>query len=321
MPHITNPTSKPAHRFAVIGGDGRMTYLAERLAEEGYPVHLLGCGGECLPASASERDLRICTTLPKAAEGATVLVLPLPATRDGETVACPRDPACTVTLRAVTDLLDRDPHLRLFGGKLPPSLLSHSPRVTDYYENEILLRRNADITAEAALMTAMELTEYALQGTAAAVLGYGRIGARLADLLRALGASVTVCARREEVLFEALARGHRVLRIREGETGGGLLSLCRDQKLLFNTIPAHVLPLDFLLALPTDTLLLDLASAPFGVSDGDVRVASAERGLRYLRAPSLPGSYAPRDAGRAIAECILDALMPSATLCEGRKDP
>ena len=321
MPHITTAdTSKPAHRFAVIGGDGRMTHLAERLAEEGYPVNLLGCGGECLPVSGHEGELRICTTLSKAAEGATALVLPLPATRDGETVACPRDPACAVTLREVTELLDRNPSLRLFGGKLPQGILCHSPRITDYYENEILLRRNADITAEAALMTAMQLTDRTLQGAAAAVLGYGRIGARLAALLGALGATVTVCARREETLFEAVSHGHRALRMQAGEPGGGLLPLCRDHTLLFNTVPAHVLPLDFLLALPKGTLLLDLASAPFGVSDGDVRVASAENALRYLRAPSLPGSYAPRDAGRAIAACILDALENSNCSRERRED-
>jgi hypothetical protein len=66
-----------------------------------------------------------------------------------------------------------------------------------------------------------------------------------------------------------------------------------------------ILPRDLLMGLQPDTLLIDLASAPFGVSDDHVREAAAQNGLRYLRAPSLPGSYAPCDAGRAIAECIL----------------
>ena len=39
-----------------------------------------------------------------------------------------------------------------------------------------------------------------------------------------------------------------------------------------------------------------------------MREATAEKSLRYLRAPSLPGSYAPKEAGCIIAECILDAL-------------
>ena len=94
----------------------------------------------------------------------------------------------------------------------------------------------------------------------------------------------------------------------ESDPMGGLHPLCGDHAILFNTVPAPVLKRELLLALEADTLLVDLASAPFGVSDCDVREATSRNGLRYLRAPSLPGSYAPRDAGRIIAECILDML-------------
>ena len=42
------------HRFAVLGGDTRMRYVAERLSEAGCPVVLCGCGGKgCLEAEAS----------------------------------------------------------------------------------------------------------------------------------------------------------------------------------------------------------------------------------------------------------------------------
>ena len=300
-------TSNPAHRFAVIGGDGRMTHLAERLTEEGCSVKILGCGNECLPTHKGKGELQICTTLSKASEGATAIILPLPATRDGERVHCPRDPSCTVTFQDLSALLERNPSLCLFGGKLP-SVLPATARVMDYYDSEILQLRNAYITAEAALMTAMELTDRTLRDTSVAVLGYGRIGKYLSRLLRALGAHVTVCARREESLFEAAAEGCHPLLMTESDPMGGLHPLCGDHAILFNTVPAPVLKRELLLALEADTLLVDLASAPFGVSDCDVREATSRNGLRYLRAPSLPGSYAPRDAGRIIAECILDML-------------
>lgn len=329
MIHNTD-TSKPAHRFAVIGGDGRMTHLAEYLAEAGYPVNLLGCGDECLPTVSPATDLHICTTLNKAAEGTTVLILPLPASRNGETVHCPRDPACTVALGEVTALMKRDPKLRLFGGKIPEPWLTAAAddiavatRITDYNQNEIFLRRNAEITAEAAVMTAMELTDTALQGSSAAVVGYGRIGRYLARLLGAFGTRVTVCARREESLFQAVSDGHSVLRITGEDPFRGLQPLCRAHRLLFNTVPARILSREWLLALPPEALLVDLASAPFGVAEDDVREATARNRLHYLRAPSLPGSYAPRDAGRAIGACILHELEADSTnvgygLGEGR---
>jgi dipicolinate synthase subunit A len=215
----------------------------------------------------------------------------------------------------VAELLCRSSRLVLFGGKLPAALWdavkdhpTAAARMTDYYENEVLQLRNAYVTAEAAVMTAMELTDCTLRDSSVAVLGYGRIGKYLSRLLRAMGADVTVCARREESLFEAAAEGCHPLRINRGDAMSGLRPLCQDHAILFNTVPAHILDRELLLGLERDTLLIDLASAPFGVSDTHVREATAKNGLRYLRAPSLPGSYAPRDAGRAIAECILGTL-------------
>lgn len=310
MSHDFHPVS-PAHRFAVIGGDGRMTHLAERLTEEGYAVNLLGCGDECLPQSHGSGELKVCATLPKAAENTDVIILPLPASRDGETVHCPRDPSCTVTFTELTALLERSPRTLLFGGKLPSvfdGVGVLSSRAVDYYESEILQLRNAAVTAEAALMTAMQLTDGTIRGAAVAVIGFGRIGKYLARLLRALGADVTVSARREEILFEAAAEGYRPLLLTADAPMMGLSPLCRNHVIIFNTVPAHVLDRELLMSLERDTLLIDLASAPFGVCDGDVREAAQKNGLRYLRAPSLPGSYAPREAGRIIAECILDIL-------------
>ncbi|MBR5124381.1 MAG: NAD(P)-binding domain-containing protein [Clostridia bacterium] len=307
-------TSALAHRFAVIGGDGRMTHLCERLSAEGHAVSLFGCGNECFSPCRGAGEIRGCTTLEKAADGADAVILPLPASRDGVTVNCPRDGACTVQLAALAELLVRSPRLILLGGKLPEAFreaaqtLGVADRVVDYYENEVLLLRNAYVTAEAAVMTAMEHTDRILQGASVAILGYGRIGKYLARLLRAMGAEVTACARREESLFEAASEGCTFLRIYPDAPMNGLEPLCHRHMVLFNTIPSPVLSRELLTKLERNTLLIDLASAPFGVRDEDVREASASNGLRYLRAPSLPGSYAPRTAGEIIAECVLEYM-------------
>ena len=309
---MTDSTSAPLapHRFAVVGGDLRMLHLCRRLTALGHTVSALGCGEDCLPHPAETSPVRVCATLRGVVEGADILILPLPATRDGVNVHCPRDPSCAVTLAEISALMHREPRLLLFGGRLPASLPEGelAPRVIDYYEDETLQLRNAYLTAEAALMTAMELTDTALQGASAAVLGYGRIGKALSRLLQGLGVEVTVFARREEALSEAAAAGCRPRLLSPSAPMGGFPSSGKDFSILFNTVPAPIIPKETLVSLDAGALLIDLASAPFGVSDGDVREATARGGLRYLRAPSLPGSYAPRDAGYAIAQCILEEL-------------
>lgn len=63
--------------FGVIGGDERMKYLAQSIAADGYPVCV--CGLEKLGTcrGAAECDL------PQLAAKSSVILLPLPATKDG----------------------------------------------------------------------------------------------------------------------------------------------------------------------------------------------------------------------------------------------
>ena len=302
------------HRFAVLGGDTRMRYVAERLSEAGCPVVLCGCGGKCLPCEEKDGAITLCASPERAVEAATDIVLPLPASRDGETVSVPRDPGCHIPLSALFDTVERREDLCLYGGCLPEAAMTGlSPsarlRVTDYYESEALQIRNALITAEGAIMRAMELTDCMLEGSTVAVIGYGRIGRFLCRRLLSLGADVTLVARREEALLYAEAEGCHPLRLGDSRrVGGGLYPLCYGHSVIFNTVPARVLDRELLMRMERDTLLLDLASAPFCASDDDIREAGMAGTIRYVRAPSLPGSYAPRDAGHIIAACILDEI-------------
>ncbi len=307
------PILSPAHRVTVIGGDRRMLHAAHRLCEAGASVTIFGQS----PSLAQEAPLRIAPSLSDAVRDATALLLPLPASRDGVTINCPFAPDSAITLTAVTALMRETPSLLLFGGKLPSPFFeeinslpdNEFPRVTDYYDDEEFTLRNAYLTAEGALILAGRETDFALRGTSAAIIGYGRIGKLLARLLLALGVEVTVCARRPEVLLWAAMDGCHPLRIGDDRcAGGGMFPLCCAHPILFNTVPEPILTRELLLCLEPGTLLVDLASAPFGVRDVDVHEAIAENHLRYIRAPAIPGQYAPRDAGYAIADCVVERL-------------
>ena len=87
--------------------------------------------------------------------------------------------------------------------------------------------------------------------------------------------------------------------------------------MIFNTVPAKVLDRETLSAMPCDTLVIELASAPGGLDPEGAKEAALRCGLQIIRAPGLPGRYAPQDAGRAVAECILETLRASVTASEG----
>ncbi len=135
----------------------------------------------------------------------------------------------------------------------------------------------------------------------ALVLGYGRVGQLTAHRLSALGARVTVAARRYDALAWAEAYGHDALHL--GELSGYLCGF----DLVVNTVPSRVLPRELLAQLKGGCLVIDLASKPGGV---DFQSA-AELGVRCVWALSLPGKVAPVSAGQAIRDTVYNMLRES----------
>lgn len=150
---------------------------------------------------------------------------------------------------------------------------------------------NAVLTAEGALYAAMRETAFALSRARCAVIGYGRIGKSLTDMLRGLGAQVTVAARRQE---SRAAAGPGSIPIEE------LPLHFPELQVLFNTVPARVIPAEWLKKMKRDALLIELASPPYGLDPA----AAREMGLHMLIEGGVPGRYCPRSQ----AECLLAYL-------------
>lgn len=126
------------------------------------------------------------------------------------------------------------------------------------------------------------------------MVGAGRIGKVLADRLGALGAQVTVSARKYADLAWVRALGHAACRT------SALAGTLGGFDLIFNTVPALVLDAGLLAETREDCVILDLASAPGGVD----LACAARLGRRALAAPGLPGKTAPRSAAAAVRESI-----------------
>ena len=166
--------------------------------------------------------------------------------------------------------------------------------LVDYFARPELTVYNAIPTAEGCIGILLAERTRTLWGTNLLLLGFGPVGQALGVRLAALGANVTVCARRAEQ--RALAeRGAELAR---------LAALAPAFDTVVNTIPAPVLTKPVLAALRPGSLIVDLASKPGGTD-----FAAAQRlGCKAIHALSLPAACAPDTAGEAVARTVLTIL-------------
>ena len=163
------------------------------------------------------------------------------------------------------------------------------------WEDEHLLRENAYLTAEAAVASAMRQTRLAMAGMHCAVIGYGRIGRSLTEILLNLGAKVTVISSREAKRGAARTAGADAAALAD------IASALPGQDVIFSTPPATVIDETALRHVDAGALLIDLASPPYGF-DLD---AARSLNLHACREPGLPGRYCPLSAARAIYSAVL----------------
>lgn len=254
-----------------------MAYLARMLEEDGYAVK-----SWCLVGAPNEGT-------PSEAMAAERVVLPVPLQKEGK---------LNGTKLPLGELWPRlNATQRIYAGAVPKSAREQTAllglRVTDYYTDEALTVKNAVVTAEGAVQTAMEHLPVTLHGTPCLVIGFGRIGKLLSRELAGLGAQVSVSARRFDDFAWIDALGYRALHT---ERLDGRLGTFR---VVFNTVPHMVLTAPLLAQLRRDCVLIELASLP-GIDEA----AAREQRLNCVKANGLPGKTAPETAALALKETL-----------------
>ena len=274
--------------LSILGGDMRQVHLARLLLKDGKDVMTWGLEQGGAPKGVS---------LDRALEG-DVLLLPLPVCR-GERLNLPLTDTELEASRLWPRL--RYDQLLLGGmiGDLGRRLMAdHGLTLLDYYSREEAQVANAVPTAEGAIQLAMGSTDRTLHASRCLIIGYGRIGRLLADRLLALGAEVTVSARKYGDLAWIQAWGCQSVQT------GALTGQLERFDLIFNTAPALILDGTRLRETREDCVILDLASAPGGVD----QAAAGRLGRQVILAPGLPGKVAPRTAAAAIRDSIYHIL-------------
>ena len=170
--------------------------------------------------------------------------------------------------------------------------------------------QNAVPTAEGAIAVAINELPITLFGAKAVVLGFGRIARVLCASLKALGASVTACARKPADFAWMRVMGINAAHIQALESDvslGGIPSgytALKEADVVFNTVPAKLLGCTALSLLKKGTPVIDLASKPGGVDFEAARTI----GTNVIWALSLPGKTAPVTAGEIICSTVLTIM-------------
>lgn len=289
-------TDKKIYKLTILGGDRRQAVVADRLAKMGHRVSCFAIDEKSLSACNCE----LCSGADKAMLGADFIILPLPISKDGIHLSSTSQ---KIELCEIARIAKRNGSI-LLGGIIPAGLREYCRdsrvEILDYYTRESLQSKNALPSAEGALMIAMEHTDTTVAGMKALVCGYGRIGKILADILKKLGATVTVAARRDETLCEIAMRGLDAVKI----DGSDKLSAASDCDVIFNTVPSIIFTDTVLKNVNNRPLYIEIASSPGGIDVSAARNA----GIEIIHAPSLPGRYAPESAGDYVLETIVEIL-------------
>lgn len=266
----------------------RMVYAAERMSQR----HACALTGFDSLGAPQRNDIVL------AGAGVMYDIAVLPIFTDGtETIRCPFANR-SYDISILPMLVKRGG--TVFAGKVFPALEKLCEEsgfeLHDYLCREELSVRNAMLTAEGALETAIRETAYAINGSDVMILGFGRISKFCASYFTALGASVTVAARKKSDLAWAESLGYRTADFADDNAVCAALS---GADIIINTVPAGILTGKRGASVRRSSLLIELASVPCTGKDTEIRT---------VKAGGLPGKIAPVTAGRIIADTVENIL-------------
>ena len=229
-------------------------------------------GDPALSHAVRELENRGISVTDSPGERVTHLLLPVP---------------CRLSGAALMDILYQLPKkVTVLGGFLDrPELAGH--RCIDLLKDPRYLAKNAMITAYCALELAQSQLSVTWEDCPVLILGWGRIGKCLGSLLKALGAQVSIAARKEADLAMIAALGC------DGRDIGSLDYILRRYRVIFNTVPSPILSKAQAGLCREDCILVELASSP-GMEAPNI-----------IDGRGLPGKLAPESAGKLIARTIM----------------
>lgn len=278
--------------IAIVGGDLRIVKLAEMLAKDKFRIKTYAL--EQAESLKKIKEIKACDTIQEALQEVDFVIGPIPLSSNKQQINTPFSKT-EMTLKEFAVVLKEK---MLIAGSIPKEfyeMLQEKQIVAiDLLKREELVVLNTIATAEGAIQIAMEETSTTLHGSKILVLGFGRVGKMLANMLKGIGAKVYCEARKEEDLAWIKAYGYEPVNLKDME------KQLNQFDMIMNTIPTLILGKEELTKIKQDCLIIDLASNPGGVD----KVEAKKQGIKMIWALSLPGKVAPITSAEFIKDTI-----------------
>ena len=282
-------------KIGVIGGDLRIVKLVEMLAKDGYEVITYAL--EKAESISKLQEVKKCTSIEEFMQETQIIIGSIPLSSNHIDMNTPFSEQ-NVSLQELANYLEGKTFIAGNIKELYELIDTEKTNLIDLLDREELTILNTISPAEGAIQIAMEETNKTIHGSDILVLGYGRVGKILANMLKGIGANVYCEARKNVDLAWIRAYGYTPVRLNELDNTLGKFDI------VINTIPAIILDEEKLKKLNKDSLIIDLASNPGGVD----RSASKKAGIKTIWALSLPGKVAPLTSAEFIKDTLYNIL-------------
>lgn len=279
-------------KIAIIGGDLRIIKLVEMFAKEDYEINVFGM--ERAENLNKFKNVHLMRKLEDTFENVDVVIGPIPLSSNGVDINTPFSDIkikLEVLAKAVANKVFIAGSIRQESYEL---FIDNDVDVIDILNREELTVLNTISTAEGAIQIAMEETCKTLHGATVLVLGFGRVGKILSNMLKGIGANVYCEARKNVDLAWIRAYGYKPVHLNEVE------EILPKADIIINTIPFMILNDERLEYVRNDALIIDLASNPGGVD----KIATKNKKIKTVWALSLPGKVAPLTSAEFIKDTV-----------------
>lgn len=262
--------------IACVGGDDRRKYMVSKLNRNNLNVDVINIIDDNI-------------------DFYDAFILPLPATSDNICIK-----GTDITFENLINKIN--PNQVVFTGKLDESIKKKITEkgiaLYDYYSRDEFALKNAVPTALGVLNFVMNNCKKIVPEMNVLVIGYGKCARAICKAFDSLGADVTSASRKYLTVAEAQAHGINGCLIKD------VINFSENADVVINTVPVPILKKDFIDTLNKDSLIIDIASAPYGFDYSYAKSA----GKKIVLLPSIPGACFPITAGYIIADTIMNIM-------------